>query len=449
MLDYWNMLFLNAAQYSFKVLLPLLLFALLLARRPRAGDWLLAALCLAGIGLTGLSSGVYTAACGAGAGAALVSLALLAAGLPPFGVPGGLCRGRGAGHRGRALGERRVWRGSQGRQHDAGRRGGLRDQRSQLPGRFLAAVWRHPGWRNPVEALSLAGVTTLLRAGLAAALIWAAVRAVRGLRRWRRRLPDGAGCLVWMFGWNLAVLLLTDTRYGDPLFEYRYHLMGAVPLLILLAITLGRLPATLVRLPARLLAAGAVLAVVVLADAGAVGAIWQPDGTVGVTTPQRQLVDALDESGIEADDVFVDYEAGGAEICAALDGRRRYVILESGCETTIVYDGPRGDADASSYGAPSVLALKAGQPLSERAPAWLAAQYQYLARAGGYDLYACTGRNLLDGSVGLGFGEVGVDYCNSRDYHCLGTIDENRRLHAADAGVVWKPTHCRYIATRC
>lgn len=37
MLDYWNMLFLNAAQYSFKVLLPLLLFALLLARRPRAG----------------------------------------------------------------------------------------------------------------------------------------------------------------------------------------------------------------------------------------------------------------------------------------------------------------------------------------------------------------------------------------------------------------------------
>src|SRR5699024_11397331 len=63
-LDYWNMLFLNAAQYSFKVLLPLLLFALLLARRPRAGDWLLAALCLAGIGLTGLSSGVYTAACG-------------------------------------------------------------------------------------------------------------------------------------------------------------------------------------------------------------------------------------------------------------------------------------------------------------------------------------------------------------------------------------------------
>ena len=37
MLDYWNMLFLNAAQYSFKVLLPLLLFALLLARRPARG----------------------------------------------------------------------------------------------------------------------------------------------------------------------------------------------------------------------------------------------------------------------------------------------------------------------------------------------------------------------------------------------------------------------------
>ena len=319
----------------------------------------------------------------------------------------------------------------------------------------LVGFWRLfggiPDGETPVEALSLAGVTTLLRAGLAAALIWAAVRAVRGLRRWRRRLPDGAGCMVWMFGWNLAVLLLTDTRYGDPLFEYRYHLMGAVPLLILLAITLGRLPATLVRLPARLLAAGAVLAVVVLADAGAVGAIWQPDGTVGVTTPQRQLVDALDELAVEADDVFVDYEAGGAEICAALDGRRRYVILESGCETTIVYDGPRGDADASSYGAPSVLALKAGQPLSERAPAWLAAQYRYLARAGGYDLYACTGRNLLDGSAGLGFGSEGVDYCNSRGYICNGTVDTDRRLHAQGAGVVVEsdalPVHCDAVLT--
>ena len=188
-----------------------------------------------------------------------------------------------------------------------------------------------------------------------------------------------------------------------------------------------------------------------LADAGAVGAIWQPDGTVGVTTPQRQLVDALDELAVEADDVFVDYEAGGAEICAALDGRRRYVILESGCETTIVYDGPRGDADASSYGAPSVLALKAGQPLSERAPAWLAAQYQYLARAGGYDLYACTGRNLLDGSAGLGFGSEGVDYCNSRGYICNGTVDTDRRLHAQGAGVVVEsdalPVHCDAVLT--
>src|SRR5699024_7085504 len=48
-------------------------------------------------------------------------------------------------------------------------------------------------------------------------------------------------------------------------------------------------------------------------------------------------------------------------------------------------------------------------------------------------------------------GEVGVDYCNSRDYHCLGTIDENRRLQAADAGVVVEadalPVHCDAVLT--
>lgn len=451
MLDYWNMLFLNAAQYSFKVLLPLLLFALLLARRPRAGDWLLAAFCLAGIGLTGLSSGVYTAACGLAPVLLWFFWRCWRQACRPSAYQG-VCAGGAVLATGAGLWANAAFGAAA--KGDSMTLVGAADFVTNAAN-CLVGFWRLfggiPDGETPVEALSLAGVTTLLRAGLAAALIWAAVRAVRGLRRWRRRLPDGAGCLVWMFGWNLAVLLLTDTRYGDPLFEYRYHLMGAVPLLILLAITLGRLPATLVRLPARLLAAGAVLAVVVLADAGAVGAIWQPDGTVGVTTPQRQLVDALDESGIEADDVFVDYEAGGAEICAALDGRRRYVILESGCETTIVYDGPRGDADASSYGAPSVLALKAGQPLSERAPAWLAAQYQYLARAGGYDLYACTGRNLLDGSAGLGFGSEGVDYCNSRGYICNGTVDTDRRLHAQGAGVVVEsdalPVHCDAVLT--
>ena len=236
MLDYWNMLFLNAAQYSFKVLLPLLLFALLLARRPRAGDWLLAALCLAGIGLTGLSSGVYTAACGLAPVLLWFLWRCWRQACRPSAFQG-VCAGGAVLATGAGLWANAAFGAAA--KGDSMTLVGAADFVTNAAN-CLVGFWRLfggiPDGETPVEALSLAGVTTLLRAGLAAALIWAAVRAVRGLRRWRRRLPDGAGCLVWMFGWNLAVLLLTDTRYGDPLFEYRYHLMGAVPLLILLAL---------------------------------------------------------------------------------------------------------------------------------------------------------------------------------------------------------------------
>ena len=41
---------------------------------------------------------------------------------------------------------------------------------------------------------------------------------------------------------------ISNTRYGDPYFEYRDHLMGAVPLLVLAAFAAP----TLVRQPVRL-----------------------------------------------------------------------------------------------------------------------------------------------------------------------------------------------------
>lgn len=451
MLDSWNMLFLNAAQYSFKVLLPLLLLALLLARRPRAGDWLLAAVLWAGAGLTALSSGVYTAACGFAPVLLWWAWRCWRGNRRPAAFEL-VCAGGTAAATLAGLAANAAW--------GAAAKG---DSMTLVSAADFAAnaancllgFWRLfggiPDGETPVPVLSLTGIATLVRAAFAAALVWAAARAVRGFRRGDAELPAGAGCLVFVFGWNLAVLLLTDTRYGDPLFEYRYHLMGAVPLLVLLALTLGNLPTRALRLPARRLAAAGTAAVVLLADLSAVRAIWRPDGSVGVNTAQRQLIAALDASGIDAADVFVDYDAGGAEICAALDGSRRYVVLESGLETTIVYDGPRADGDAARYGAPSALAIAEGPPLAERAPAWLAAQYAYCTTAGGYDIYECTGQNLLDGSVGLGFGEVGVDYPNSRDYHCLGTIDEARCLQAAGPGVVVEsgalPVYCDAVLT--
>lgn len=425
MLGYWNMMFLNAAQYGFKVLLPLLLTALLLdaRHRPSASAWVLLGLYLAGVLCTSFSSGVYVAGCGlapvlAAAGwkwlRGRISLTLyrgccvggtLAAALAGLGLNAAL----DIQTRGNAMNlvtADKLWDNA---------------------GRCLAAFFRlfgaAPG--SSVAVLSAAGVSALLRMLLAAALVAGVFCLPRALAA-GGLLPEGAVFLGTIFWWNLAVLLLTDTTYGDPFFEYRYHLMGAVPLLLLLALWAQRWPGLR---PARLRAAAALggsLLVAVLAvvcDADALKAIRTSTGNEA----QYALCQAVEQmEGVE--DVFVEYNAGGAEICAALDGDHRYIIYMANMHSTLTYDGYLADTDATAYQGPALLALPAGAKLEDNIQSYLAGAFRYVSTVGGYDLYRCDTAPLLDGAVGLDFGTQGLDYCDSYEYQYLGTMDERRHL---------------------
>lgn len=431
MLGYWNMMFLNAAQYGIKVLLPLLLTALLLdaRRRPTPAAWVLLGLYLAGVLCTSFSSGVYVAACGLApvlAAAAWkwlrgrISLTFyrgccvggtLAAALAGFGLNAAL---------------------------DIPTRGNAMtlvtaDKLWDNAGRCLAAFFRlfgaAPG--QTVEVLSADGVSALLRMLLAAALVAGVLFLPRAMRA-GGVLPEGAVFLGAIFWWNLVVLLLTDTTYGDPFFEYRYHLMGAVPLLLLLALWAQRWP--MLR-PARLRVAaalgGSLLAVVlvVFCDADALKAI---DASTQ-NEAQYALCEAVEQmDGVE--DVFVEYNAGGAEICAALDGDHRYIIYMADMYSTLTYDGYLADTDATAYQGPALLALPAGAKLEDNIQSYLTGQFQFVSTAGGYDLYRCDTAPLLDGAVGLAFGTEGLDYCDSYEYQYAGTMDERRHLLTDSAG---------------
>lgn len=431
MLGYWNMMFLNAAQYGIKVLLPLLLTALLLdaRRRPTPAAWVLLGLYLAGVLCTSFSSGVYVAACGLApvlAAAAWkwlrgrISLTFyrgccvggtLAAALAGFGLNAAL---------------------------DIPTRGNAMtlvtaDKLWDNAGRCLAAFFRlfgaAPG--QTVEVLSADGVSALLRMLLAAALVAGVLCLPRAMRA-GGVLPEGAVFLGAIFWWNLVVLLLTDTTYGDPFFEYRYHLMGAVPLLLLLALWAQRWP--MLR-PARLRVAaalgGSLLAVVlvVFCDADALKAI---DASTQ-NEAQYALCEAVEQmDGVE--DVFVEYNAGGAEICAALDGDHRYIIYMADMQSTLTYDGYLADTDATAYQGPALLALPAGAKLEDNIQSYLTGQFQFVSTAGGYDLYRCDTAPLLDGAVGLTFGTEGLDYCDSYEYQYAGTMDERRHLLTDSAG---------------
>ena len=433
---YWNMLFLNAAQYAFKVMLPLLLIALLLApARPRRRDWVLLGVFLAGSALTAFSSGIYVAACGLAPvlalwcfgwlknknNADLYRLACLGGSVAATLLGVGLQKGLGIQT---SLSSMKL-----------NSLETFRDNAANCLIGFFRLFGAVPEESTPV--FSAAGISCLLRAGLAGGLLalalWCTFRALTGT------LPEPLApgkYLLTVFWWNLAVLLLTDTRYGDPYFEYRYHLMGAVPLLVLAAFAAP----TLVRQPVRLHRAGVAagtlgLAALVLAvDTGAVGSIWKADGTIGKNGAEREICGLVNT--LDVQDVIVADGSGTAEICGALDPTRRYITLmdtELQGQLLNTWDGRLTDTDGVSYTTPAAVVCRA-DPGVEGLPDYLADQCVEVGRASGYLVLRTTGAPLVDGAVGLPYGSEAVDYPNSAWYTYTGTVDSGRCLHTDPAG---------------
>ena len=433
---YWNMLFLNASQYAFKVMLPLLLAALLLGPdRPRRRDWGLLVVYLAGVFLTGLSSGVYVAACGLAPVLCLAGWEWLHNRLTatPYRLvcAGGSVVATLAG----MIIQSRLGIVTNATSMSFNTLSTLRDNAANCVIAFFRLFGLVP--EEAVTVFSLAGISLLLRLVLVAGILFVCLR----LTAWTLggKLPEElrpARYLTAIFWWNLGVLLVTNTRYGDPYFEYRYHLMGAVPLLVLGAFALP----VLVRRPVRLRRLSAVggtaflLALALLVNLDGVRDIWRPDGTIGDNGPERELCGIINTMDVE--DVIVAAGSGTTEICAALDPTRRYITLqetESGSGELITWDGYYTDTDGLSYDQPAAVICQEEKGV-DSLPAFLADQCTEVGRTSGYIVLRTDGAPLVDGMAGLPYGQAGVDYPDSVYYTWTGTIDAERRLHTDEAG---------------
>lgn len=245
-LYYWNMMFLNASQYAWKVMLPLLLIYLLLEPHPEHPSrraWFLLLLYEAGLYTTSLSSGVYVAAMGIAPLLILFFLGWLHQ-KESLTLYTGLC----------SLGSVAVTLAGVLTAHLLGIHisGGQMifnsiTTFSENAANCFVGFLRLFGavTRDQTSVTRLAGMAQLLCWVLALAMLGAAVWVVAGI--FRRKLSwTERGC--WYLAapalWNFCLLFMLDTTYGDPYFEVRYHLMGGVPLLILVTLLAENISAT-------------------------------------------------------------------------------------------------------------------------------------------------------------------------------------------------------------
>lgn len=433
-LYYWNMMFLNGSQYAFKVMIPLLLLYLLLEPHPQTPSrksWFLLGLYLAGLFLTTLSSGIYVAAMGI---APLLLVTFLRwlygkirltpyTALCAFGSVAATLLGLGAAHHmGISIAGGQMLLNSFSTMAD--------NAANCVVGffRLFGAVTRS---QTPITRLS--GMAQAFCWCLSAAMLFCAWkvfhRAMHGPLT-ASHLPElylAAPAL-----WNFFFLLMLDTHYGDPYFEVRYHLMGGVPLLILLVLQIGhfhcKAPSRVqngIQIVGLLFLCGLVF----LCDRRAYFVYWNTDGTVGINQKEQALCDLIEPLPVK--DVYVFQSNTTAEICGALDPSRNYKLLWQQEEAYFLktFDGPASSIDATPDSFPAALVLTKDSSLSEL-PDYLQ-DVTYYSETADYTIYLLENGALPDGLVGLPYKGSGLDYPDSTGYTYQGTIDRNRCLDTA------------------
>jgi len=232
-LDYFNMMFFNGSQYIMKVLIPLLLIALLVQSLESCGKkrtivaWgIVYSIFLA---VSCVSSGIYIVA----VGVVPVLIGYMVFHmiqrrkisnnfwvwviLTTFLVVSGL------------IGNNAWAANAKGNSMTlCGVEGGALQQNIEACFWGMFELFRAVT-RRSTPVISFKGIKLLIHMGFVFLLL---ICAIVTIKKVINRTSDlRAMMLISVFLWNFFVLCITETRYGASTFEYRYHLIGMIPLI--------------------------------------------------------------------------------------------------------------------------------------------------------------------------------------------------------------------------
>lgn len=335
-LDYMNMLFFNGSQYMIKVMLPLMLMVLLLNpydikskdRGYHIKELVFMAIYFLLLFVTGFSSGAYVAVTGLFpviVGSFLWRLynrekvtwsfwlySGLSGGVTLAGlVLNAVCE---INSKGNSMALCDVY-------------GQLQDNISScLIGIF--EVFGGAAYAN-VEVLSYAGLNILARMFFVFLILGCAYFVWRKIVN--RKAVGRPAVLLAIFLWNTFILSICNVRYGAPTFEYRYHLMGALPLLCITAEVMLDWYNSCEK-KTKLFGVLAALAVLLVLNATSYRAVFQSKKDY---SHLQEICDFANENGV---DYVYFFDSESAEICRLLDYEGANYLTAMVAGWTVVYD---------------------------------------------------------------------------------------------------------------
>lgn len=333
-LDYYNMMFFNGGQYVMKVMLPLMLAALFIKNkneRPGKREIFLAVLYGFFVFLSCCSGGMYVFACGLFPVLAGYLLYRLFSGGKPgirYWIYGGATFALAGGG---MLVNLLIGAETRGMQMN------LVDIADGFADNFFAVlvgIFELFGGAayGSVAVMSGHGINILVRIGYVFVLLYCVARSVKRLLN--KKGDVLSGMLAAVFVWNLLILLLCDTRYGAPTYEYRYHLMGMLPAMCLAAGWFAQVCLEQGGLAGRALSWGSALVFLCLA-------VTSVKEFLVYKTPMMDQLEAICEyaGSRDVEEVYVFYDSETPELMRLIDYKGPvYLLLRNFDGGLMAYD---------------------------------------------------------------------------------------------------------------
>lgn len=391
MLDYMNMLFFGVSWYTVKTLTPLLLIWLLLlygkwrafTKKQKIFTGVVTAVYFIMLFITSLSTGIYTLMCGIIPIVAYMlfemwldgsvrdkfnkwHLALIVASFVVF-VIGYKIYGSVYGEASRA--DMQLTR--------------LENYAINIRA-CIAGIFQLFGGiaTDEIDVMSLEGILYCLRMGLVFLFLIVVACYIPKLFQKKKEI-DGRRYLAFLFLFNFAVLVVSDTRYStNTTMEYRYYLIGAIPLVILFGAHLFEIYKDWNSFQKNLVYVVLIGALCFLLFGNNRNVIQNWDRSSYAV----ELCDYFNTLDIES--VFFVDDAKTSNVCRAIDENHKYGTFQSSSQTLeLSYCSYNESEHGSFYGAKNAIAIIKDTAMTDYMPEQIAQQYKKVGTIRWFDIY--------------------------------------------------------------
>ena len=399
MVEYFNMLFFQGSQYSFKVLIPILMVTLLLTPQERIKKpWTISNIILLFflVLISGISSGVYVLFCGICPIIACTILDML------------LDNHTKKYHKFHyiILGTS-FFLGALGYYINVNRSIDARGNTMHLTNfqnfhdNFAATftsifqvVGALPSANTAV--FSMDGITYLLKVLLVIAIILTVIITSKNILLPTEKISIKRVILV-IFFWNLFVFIFCDTRNSleNKVIESRYYLIPMLMLMILFSMQMREYIENSEKYFKTILTGMIPIMVLFLTVGSSIMTIKQFDVASGYLKNICNFIDDLDVESV----FFIDHnDVQGT--CRYLDPSRTYSAYNSEAQSLVVYDYYQNYTDRANFGEKNIIAVFNWLTPDQMLPAYIYSTYEKVGSVDGFDLYYSE-TNHFDGRSGL------------------------------------------------